>query len=88
MDTIEGRISSIIVERIVDGQASVQVDSTTPLLSSGLSLDSVAVLELIMEIETEFGVEFKDNDLSVELLRTVGSLAHAVREKRLAAGLA
>jgi acyl carrier protein len=40
-----------------------------------------------MEIEADFGVEFTDSDLSVDLFRTVGSLAAAVREKRTAAGI-
>ena len=84
---IENRISDIIRDRIVTDHNGIHIDATTPLLSAGLSLDSVAVLELIMEIEADFGVEFTDTDLSVDLFRTVGSLAAAVREKRTAAGI-
>ena len=67
----------IIVETPHDGQVSAD----TPLLSSGVTLDSVAVLQLLMEIEDHFGVEFGDDDLTVELFQNVGSLAGAVEQK-------
>lgn len=76
-----GKITSIITEKILAGASDRKIDAQTPLLSSGLSLDSVAVLELLMEIENEFGVEFKDSDLSVDLFKSVGTLAEAVQEK-------
>ena len=78
---VVGKITSIITEKILSGGSERKIDAKTPLLSSGLSLDSVAVLELLMEIENEFGVEFKDSDLSVELFKSVGALAEAVQEK-------
>ncbi len=80
-DNVLARLSNLISERILPGQLGIAVDSGTPLLSSGLNLDSVAVLELIMEIETEFGVQFSDSDLSVELFKTVGTLARAVEQR-------
>lgn len=78
---VVGIITGIITEKILSGGSDRRIDAQTPLLSSGLSLDSVAVLELLMEIENEFGVEFKDSDLSVDLFKSVGALAEAVQEK-------
>jgi acyl carrier protein len=34
-----------------------------------------------MEIEHEFGVELKDKELSVDLFKTVGTLADAITRK-------
>jgi acyl carrier protein len=67
----------IVVETPHDGKMAAD----TPLLSSGVTLDSVAVLQLLMEIEDHFGVEFSDEDLTVELFQNVGSLATAVEQK-------
>ena len=78
---IEARICSILRDRILTNGNGVRIDADTPLLSAGLTLDSVAVLELVMEIEEAFGVEFKDTELSVDLFKTVGSLARGVSRK-------
>jgi len=78
-DTLE-RVTTILKDKVV-GSTSRLLDADTALLSAGLNLDSTAVLELILEIEEEFGIEFADEDLSVELFRTVGTLAAAVRAK-------
>ena len=74
-------LSNILTTRILESAPKQPITRDTTLLSSGLGLDSVAVLELIIEVETAFGVEFKDTDLSVELFRTVGSLADAIEGK-------
>ncbi len=82
---IVARLQRLISEKVHGNGSAEPIAASTPLLSSGLNLDSIAVLELIMEIESEFGVEFRDSDMSVELFRTVGSLAAGV-EERLAQG--
>ena len=81
-DSILAKVSGILSEKIVTDtgkEGGIQAD--TPLLSSGLNLDSVAVLELVVEVENQFGITFEDDDLSVELFRNVGSLASAVEKK-------
>ena len=81
-DSILTKVSGILSEKIVTDtgkEGGIQAD--TPLLSSGLNLDSVAVLELVVEVENQFGITFEDDDLSVELFRSVGSLASAVEKK-------
>jgi acyl carrier protein len=75
------RVIDIISKRILGNGSHRPVDVNTRLLSSGLTLDSIAVLELIMELESEFGIEFGEQDLTVELLESVGSLADAVARK-------
>ena len=81
--TTVNRISRLIAERILGGESPVRIGPDTGLLSSGLTLDSIAVLELIMEIENEFGIEFSDSDLTVELFRSVRTLADAIQRKAL-----
>lgn len=54
----------------------------TPLAGGGFWLDSVAVLELVMTCENEFGVVFdSEGDLTRETLGSVGSLAAAIAGK-------
>jgi acyl carrier protein len=75
------RLGRIITENILGNGSKRPVTAETPLLSYGLDLDSVAVLQLIMAVEVEFGVYFDEHDLSVELFRTTGTLAEAVARK-------
>ena len=82
MDTqVTDRVLRILTERIVAQAHGKRIEAKTPLLSSGLGLDSVAVLDLVMELEKEFDVSFDDADLSVELFRNAESLAQAVEIK-------
>jgi len=75
------RLSRIIAENILGNASRRSVTAETPLLSHGLDLDSVAVLQLIMAVEVEFGVRFDEHDISIELFRTTGTLAEAVARK-------
>jgi acyl carrier protein len=84
-DDVLSRLQRLIAEKILTEKSRGGITVTTPLLSFGLDLDSVAILELLMEIEREFGVEFRDDELSVELFKTVGTLAAAITGKLPAA---
>ncbi len=51
-------------------------------LSGGkLALSSVTILELLFAIEDEFGIEFSDDDLRVELFMSVDAIASYVMTK-------
>lgn len=80
---ILGRVEKIVRELAGSARTSGPLNADTPLRDGGLWLDSVALLELVVAVEREFGVDFEPTDLSDASLRTLGSLA-AVIERRLA----
>lgn len=80
-DNISARVSEILLKGIVSNGERSAIGTETPLLSAGLDLDSVAVLELILAVESEFGIEFADDELSVALFDSVGALARTIEEK-------
>ena len=45
-----------------------------------MKLDSLEIVELVMEIETELGIEIPDNEY--ERIRTVGDLQRCIRNLR------
>jgi acyl carrier protein len=80
-DAVEA-ITQILRDKFVEGDAdSLDFGPETRLLSSGLNLDSVAILGLLLEVENRFGIQFEDSDLSVELFRDISNLAHGVLKK-------
>jgi acyl carrier protein len=80
-DALVTQLTDILITRVLGTAPRAPITRNTALLSSGLGLDSVAVLELVIAAESHFGVEFQDSDLSVDLFRSVGSFADAIDQK-------
>jgi acyl carrier protein len=58
----------------------------TQLVGGGIMLDSVAVLELLVALEKEFGVELTADELvKAGAVRTVGALARFMDSKKACA---
>ena len=80
MTTLERVIQTIVQSAGLPHDEPLSAD--TPLVGSGVSLDSVAVLELVVALEKEFGIELSPTELAqTRALSTVGSLAHLVDSK-------
>ncbi len=50
------------------------------LLKEDLGFDSLDVIELIVELEDEFGIEFSASDLDPDLITTAGDVIGIVEE--------
>jgi acyl carrier protein len=79
---VEARVRGIIAKHL-QGPASdaIELGSHTPILGKGLGLDSLEALVLVTKIEAEFGIAINDEDLKVELFKSIGSLAEHVQKK-------
>ena len=81
IEAVVTELVNILTNQVLGTRPRAPITRDTALLSSGLGLDSVAVLELVLAVENTFDVEVKDSDLSVELFRSVGSFADAINRK-------
>jgi acyl carrier protein len=60
-----------------------EIPDAAPLFGpDGLGLDSVDVLELVLELERSFGVTIEDQDTGMQALRSVDSIAEFIRQRR------
>ena len=59
-----------------------EIGDDTPLFEGGLGLDSIDVLELVLELERQFGVSITDEQTGMKVLRSVNSIADFVRAQR------
>lgn len=50
-----------------------------PLIGSGLNLDSIDALELVVALEKEFGIKISSSEESREALASVAHLAEFIR---------
>ena len=62
------------------------IDPEAPLLGEGLNLDSLAIVELITVSEEHFGIEFGEDDLTIEAFANVRTLAGVIAARRVPAG--
>jgi acyl carrier protein len=88
MNEVEGRIARILEDGFVAADADAALGAETPLIEGGLNLDSVNLLELLVRVEEAFGVTIDDEDITAELVASVGSLAAFVRRELAARDLA
>ena len=52
-----------------------EIGDSTPLFGDGLGLDSIDVLELVLELERTFGVSITDEATGARVLRSVDTIA-------------
>jgi len=83
-DGIVSELKRIIAQDLDVNMRIDEIDEKVPLLGEGLALDSVVVVELISLIETRFGFEFEDSELSVESFRNLAALADVIERRRAA----
>ena len=58
------------------------IDPDAPLLEAGLTLDSLAIVELITLSEDTFGIEFGEDDLNMNTFANLRSLAGVIEGRR------
>lgn len=62
-----------------------QIDDDAPLFGTGLGLDSIDALELVVLLEKEYGIVIKDIEEGRPAFRSVRTLADFIDAKRPAA---
>jgi len=79
---VHGRLLVLLSRVAGPDRTPADAGPDTPIREGGFWLDSVALLELIVAAESEFGVEFDPTrDFEEEPLRTVGSLAARITDR-------
>jgi acyl carrier protein len=82
---LKSRIKKLIVDRLKLEVNPDDIGDQDPLFGNGLGLDSIDALELVLGIEQEFGVKIEDEEVGVEALASVDTLACFVQSKTAAA---
>ena len=62
--------------------SSADIDDSTPLFGEGLGLDSIDVLELVLELERTFGVAIRDEQTGAKVLHSVETIAAFIAAER------
>ena len=70
------KLIAMVAEQMGVDAAQVKPESR---LKEDLQADSAAVMMLVMDVETEFGIEVEDD--AIEKVKTVGDMARYIEEK-------
>lgn len=81
-DSLKADIKRAIVRSLRLPISADEIGDDTPLFGEGLGLDSIDVLELVLELERSFGVLIGDEKTGMEVLRSVDSIAAFVLKQR------
>ncbi len=77
MNTVE-KLKRILRDTLQLGVRADAFTADTPLLGAIPEFDSMAVVNVLAMIESEFGITVDDTDVSAEVFETLGSLARFV----------
>jgi acyl carrier protein len=68
------RVRRILIEELHVPRAPDEIDPDAPLFGTGLGLDSVDAVELVVTLETDLGVKLPEGILRRGAMRTVNML--------------
>jgi acyl carrier protein len=75
-------VKSVVVSTLGIEDRADTLTASTPLLGGLPELDSMAVVELVTALETRFGFEVSDDEITGEVFESLGSLAAFVDAKQ------
>lgn len=77
--TIE--VKKILADTLGLGNRIDAIEQNTTLLGNIPELDSVAVVTIILALEKKFSIMIKDDEISAETFKTLGSLVDFIEKK-------
>jgi acyl carrier protein len=83
MEELVEELKKAIIETLnLEDITPEDIDADAPLFGSGLGLDSIDALELIVLIEKRYGIKLKDPSKSREVFKSVNVMAQFIAENR------
>jgi acyl carrier protein len=78
-EALRAEIKQAIIRSLRLPITADEIGDDVPLFAGGLGLDSIDVLELVLELERSFGALITDEETGAHVLRTVNTIAAFVR---------
>jgi len=79
IEEIETRLKKVLAQCTTESNVPDEIGSEGSLVGEGAVLDSVALLQFVIAVETEFSILLDDGSLTPEHFKSLGSLAILVQ---------
>jgi acyl carrier protein len=83
-EAVLAEIRRVLIEVLTVPREPDEIDPDAPLFGTGLGLDSIDAVELVVAVESEFGVRVANDALARAELRTVNTLVELILASRRA----
>jgi acyl carrier protein len=82
MTDLKRKLKELLIERLkFEDMTADDIKDDEPLFEGGLGLDSIDALEIVVMLESEFGIKVKNENSARAHFRSVESLAKLVENK-------
>ena len=81
-DSLKTEIKEALIRSLRLPMTVADIGDATPLFGEGLGLDSIDVLELVIEIERTFGAKITDEQMGMHVLKSVDTIAAFITSQR------
>ncbi len=82
MNDLKRKLKELLIERLkFEDMTPEDIGDDEPLFAGGLGLDSIDALEIVVMLESEFGIKVKNEGSAREYFRSVSTLAEYVGER-------
>jgi len=76
------KLKELLIERLkFEDMTPDDIPDDEPLFGGGLGLDSIDALEIVVMLESEFGIKVKNETSARDSFRSITSLANYVESK-------
>jgi acyl carrier protein len=79
---LKHRLKELLIERLkFEDMTPDDIADDEPLFAGGLGLDSIDALEIVVMLESEFGIKVKNETSARDYFKSVSTLADLVGQK-------
>ncbi len=76
------KLKELLIERLkFEDMSPDDIPDDEPLFGGGLGLDSIDALEIVVMLESEFGIKVKNETTARDSFRSISTLANYVEQK-------
>lgn len=81
LEPLKHQLKELLIERLkFEDMTPDDIGDDEPLFDGGLGLDSIDALEIVVMLESEFGLKIKNEASARESFRSIATLAKMVSE--------
>jgi len=82
MNDLRRKLKEMLIERLkFEDMTPEDIGDHEPLFNGGLGLDSIDALEIVVMLESEFGIRMKNESSARDNFRSVSALAEFVEQR-------